>query len=94
MSIELFETKISLPCRNPRYTPDGKNGEEFAPVGSRWGHWRQASSSTWTYSATHGDIQSGWALQHLVWVEHPKRYTREDPLILTTPTGVRFKSHA
>jgi hypothetical protein len=93
MLIGLFETEVGLPCRNPRYTPDGKNGEEFPPVGSRWGQWRQAMSATWTHLVTHGDLKNGWALQHLIWIEHPKKYTLDDPLTVTTPTGIRFKSH-
>jgi hypothetical protein len=94
MPIGLFETEVGLPCRNPRYTSDGKNGEEFPPVGSHWGQWRQAMSATWNYLATHGDIKNGWALPHLVWYEHPKKYSIDGLLHVVTPQNIVLKNPA
>jgi hypothetical protein len=88
-----FETEVGLPCRNPRYTPDGKHGEEFPPVNAKYEFWQQAISMSWNYLAECGDIKNGWILSQLIWVEQPKQYSLDDPLTVVTATGIRFISH-
>jgi hypothetical protein len=51
-----------LPRPNPRYTPDGKNGEEFPPTGSHWGFWREEISP------------QGYGLGYWTWLEIPKTH--------------------
>jgi hypothetical protein len=42
----------------------------------------------------HGDAQNGWALPHLVWYEHLKKYTLKEPLTVVTPQNIRLKNPA
>jgi hypothetical protein len=75
------ENLPGLPCPNPHFVQGGY-GEQFPSVGSHWGYWTEAS------------LPQGHRLGYWKWREIPKTYTREDPLHVVTPQGVRLKSPA
>ena len=75
------ESIPALPCPNPHFSQGGL-GEADPPVGSHWGYWTEAS------------LPQGHRLGYWKWREIPKQYTRKEPLVVTTPQGVRLKNPA